>query len=227
MLGEKMDKEIYAIAIDGPAGSGKSTIAKKLASKLGILFLSTGSLYRAMGLKCKNLGLDPKDELSAQKILDCKVDVKYISGSQNVFLDGENVTNQINNEEIGAYASLISQHKCIREKCVEIQRQIASSQSMIVDGRDIGSVVLPMAKYKFYLDADVHERAKRRYKDLIQKGINTTLDEVEAELKKRDYNDIQRKLSPLVLCDDAIRVDSTNLSIDQVVDEFMKIINKK
>ncbi len=227
MLGEKMDKEIYAIAIDGPAGSGKSTIAKKLASKLGILFLSTGSLYRAMGLKCKNLGLDPKDELSAQKILDCKVDVKYINGSQNVFLDGENVTNQINNEEIGAYASLISQHKCIREKCVEIQRQIASSQSMIVDGRDIGSVVLPMAKYKFYLDADVHERAKRRYKDLTQKGINTTLDEVEAELKQRDYNDIHRKLSPLVLCNDAIRVDSTNLSIDQVVDEFMKIINKK
>ena len=222
-----MDKEIYAIAIDGPAGSGKSTIAKKLASKLGILFLSTGSLYRAMGLKCKNLGLDPKDELSAQKILDCKVDVKYINGSQNVFLDGENITNQINNEEIGAYASLISQHKCIREKCVEIQRQIASSQSMIVDGRDIGSVVLPMAKFKFYLDADVHERAKRRYKDLTQKGINTTLDEVEAELKQRDYNDIHRKLSPLVLCNDAIRVDSTTLSIDQVVDEFMKIINKK
>ena len=222
-----MDREIYAIAIDGPAGSGKSTIAKKLASKLGILFLSTGSLYRAMGLKCKNLGLDPKDEISAQKILDCKVDVKYIGGSQNVFLDGENVTNQINNEEIGAYASLISQHKCIREKCVEIQRQIASSQSMIVDGRDIGSVVLPMAKYKFYLDADVHERAKRRYKDLTQKGINTTLDEVEAELKQRDYNDIHRKLSPLVLCNDAIRVDSTNLSIDEVVDEFMKIINKK
>ena len=222
-----MNKEIYAIAIDGPAGSGKSTIAKKLASKLGILFLSTGSLYRAMGLKCKNLGLDPKDELSAQKILDCKVDVKYMGGAQNVFLDGENVTNQINNEEIGAYASLISQHKCIREKCVEIQRQIASSQSMIVDGRDIGSVVLPMAKFKFYLDADVHERAKRRYKDLTQKGINTTLDEVEAELKQRDYNDIHRKLSPLVLCNDAIRVDSTNLSIDQVVDEFMKIINKK
>lgn len=222
-----MDREIYAIAIDGPAGSGKSTIAKKLASKLGILFLSTGSLYRAMGLKCKNLGLDPKDEISAQKILDCKVDVKYIGDSQNVFLDGENVTNQINNEEIGAYASLISQHKCIREKCVEIQRQIASSQSMIVDGRDIGSVVLPMAKYKFYLDADVHERAKRRYKDLTQKGINTTLDEVEAELKQRDYNDIHRKLSPLVLCNDAIRVDSTNLSIDEVVDEFMKIINKK
>lgn len=222
-----MDKEIYAIAIDGPAGSGKSTIAKKLASKLGILFLSTGSLYRAMGLKCKNLGLDPKDELSAQKILGCKVDVKYIGGSQNVFLDGENITNQINNEDIGAYASLISQHKYIREKCVEIQRQIASSQSMIVDGRDIGSVVLPMAKYKFYLDADVHERAKRRYKDLTQKGINTTLDEVEAELKQRDYNDIHRKLSPLILCNDAIRVDSTNLSIDQVVDEFMKIINKK
>ena len=221
-----MNREIYAIAIDGPAGSGKSTIAKKLASKLGILFLSTGCIYRAMGLKCKNLGLDPKDEISAQKILDCKVDVKYIDGSQNVFLDGENVTNQINNEEIGAYASLISQHKCIREKCVEIQRLIASNQSMIVDGRDIGSVVLPMAKYKFYLDADVHERAKRRYKDLTQKGINTTLTEVEEELKQRDYNDIHRKLSPLVLCNDAIRVDSTNLSIDQVVDEFMKIINK-
>lgn len=222
-----MTNEIYTIAIDGPAGSGKSTIAKKLASKLGILFLSTGSLYRAMGLKCKNLGLDPKLEQSAQAILDCEVDVQYINGSQNVFLDGENVTEQINNEEIGAYASLISQHKCIREKCVDIQRQIASKQSMIVDGRDIGSVVLPMAKYKFYLDADVHERAKRRYKDLVQKGIKTTLSEVEEELIQRDYNDIHRKLSPLVLCDDATKIDSTHLSIDQVVDEFLKIINKK
>lgn len=222
-----MKDEIYAIAIDGPAGSGKSTIAKKLASKLGILFLSTGSLYRAMGLKCKLLNLDPKQEQSAKKILNCDVDIKYIDGTQNVFLDGENVTNQINDEEIGGYASYISQHKCIREKCVELQRQIASMQKIVVDGRDIGSVVLPTAKYKFYLDADVHERAKRRYKDLVSKGISTSLEEVEEELKQRDYNDIHRKLSPLVLCKDAIKIDSTNLSIDQVVDEFLKIISKK
>ena len=222
-----MNNEIFSIAIDGPAGSGKSTVAKLLSKKLGILFLSTGSLYRALGLKCKNLGLDPKSEEDAQKILNSQIDVVYKDGQQIVVLDNQDVTDQISTEEIGSFASLISQHKCIREKCVEIQRQIASKQNMVVDGRDIGSVVLPNAKYKFYLDANLDERAKRRYKDLVIKNPKITFDEVREDLKERDYNDIHRKLSPLLLCDDAVKIDSSLLNIEQVVDEFIKIINER
>ena len=222
-----MNNEIFSIAIDGPAGSGKSTVAKLLSKKLGILFLSTGSLYRALGLKCKNLGLDPKSEEDAQKILNSQIDVVYKDGQQIVVLDNQDVTDQISTEEIGSFASLISQHKCIREKCVEIQRQIASKQSMVVDGRDIGSVVLPNAKYKFYLDANLDERAKRRYKDLVIKNPKITFNEVREDLKERDYNDIHRKLSPLLLCDDAVKIDSSLLTIEQVVDEFIRIINER
>ena len=219
-------EEIFHIAIDGPAGSGKTTIANKLASKLNILYLSTGSIYRAFGLYCKQLGLDPKQEESAQRVIDADVKCACENGSQKIFLNGENVSEEIYNEEIASYASLISQHKVVREKCVDIQRTIAEKQSMVVDGRDIGSVVLPKAKYKFYLDADVNERAKRRYKDLIKKNPKISFDEVLEDLKQRDYNDINRKLSPLVLCEDAVKIDSTYLTIDEVVDKFVEIINK-
>lgn len=217
-------KEVYAIAIDGPASSGKSTISKKLAQKLGIIFLSTGSIYRALGLKCKIVNLDANNLEDAKKILNCDINIEFKNGNQYIYLDGEDVTNKISNEEIGRYASLISQHKCIREKCVQIQRKIASRQSMVVDGRDIGSVVLPNAKYKFYLDADVTVRAKRRYEEMKSKNVNVTFDEVLKDLQDRDYKDIHRKLSPLVLCKDAIKIDSSNLSIDQVVEKFLKII---
>lgn len=221
-----MDK-IFHIAIDGPAGSGKTTIANKLASKLNILYLSTGSVYRAFGLYCKNLHLDPKDEESAKKVMQANVACTCEKGKQKVFLDGVDVSNEIYNEEIGSFASLISQHKIVREKCVDIQRSIAEKQSMVVDGRDIGSVVLPKAKYKFYLDADVNERAKRRLKDLIIKNPNITFEEVLEDLRQRDFNDINRKLSPLVLCPDATRIDTTNMTIDEVVDKFIEIIQSK
>ena len=217
---------IFHIAIDGPAGSGKTTIANKLASKLNILYLSTGSIYRAFGLYCKQLGLDPKQDESAQKVINADVKCTCENGSQKIFLNGKNVSDEIYNEEIASYASLISQHKIVREKCVDIQRTIAEKQSMVVDGRDIGSVVLPKAKYKFYLDADVNERAKRRYKDLIKKNPNISFEEVLEDLKQRDYNDINRKLSPLILCEDAVKIDSTYLTIDEVVDKFIEIINK-
>ncbi len=219
-------KNNIVIAIDGPSGSGKSTIAKKLAQKLNILFLSTGSIYRAFGLACKQENLDPNSELDMQKVIKNTVKIEFLNGKQCVFLNGEDVSNQINNEDIGRYASLVSKHKVVREKCVEIQRHIASNQSIVVDGRDIGSVVLPNADFKFYLDADITERAKRRFKDLTNSGINTTLKEVEDELRERDYNDIHRKLSPLVQAKDAIRIDSTHLSIDEVVEKFIEIIEK-
>lgn len=220
-------EKVYSIAIDGPAGSGKSTIAKALAEKLGIIFLSTGSIYRALGYKCKVLNLDPKLEKSAEIVSKSKVECKFENGEQKIYLDENNISNLINNEEIGSFASLISQHKIVREKCVDLQRKIAKSQSMVIDGRDIGSVVLPNAEFKFYLDADVSVRAKRRLIDLQIKQPDITYDEVLADLKQRDYNDIHRQLSPLILCEDAVKIDSTNLSIEQVVEKFIQIINDK
>lgn len=219
-------KKNIVIAIDGPSGSGKSTIAKRLAEKMSILFLSTGAIYRAFGFACKRDNLDPNSDKDMQKVVLNDVEIAFIDGKQCVFLNGQDITKEISNEEIGKYASLVSKHKTIRQKCVEIQRHIASNQSIVIDGRDIGSVVLPNADYKFYLDADIAERAKRRFKDLTNSGINTTLKDVEDELRERDYNDIHRKLSPLVQAKDAIKIDSTNLSIDEVVEKFIEIIKK-
>lgn len=217
-------EQIYSIAIDGPAGSGKSLVSKNLAKQLGIVYLSTGSIYRALGLKCKNLGLDPKLQTSAEIVVNSQVECKFLGGEQAIFLDGENVSEQIKTEQIGGYASFISQHKVIREKCVQIQREIAKKQSMVIDGRDIGSVVLPNAKYKFYLDASSVVRAKRRFDEMTQKGIKTTYDQILKEIEQRDYEDTHRVLSPLVKCSDAIVIDSSNLSKEQVVQEFLKYI---
>lgn len=219
-------KKNITIAIDGPSGSGKSTIAKALAKKLNILFLSTGSIYRAFGYACKQKGINPESETETKLLLSNKVSIDFINGKQCVFLDDIDITSEINNEEIGRYASLVSKHKHIREKSVEIQRNVASNHSIVVDGRDIGSVVLPNADFKFYLDADLTERAKRRFKDLTNSGIKTTLNQVENDLKERDFNDIHRKLSPLVQAKDAIKIDSTYLSIDEVVAKFIEIIEK-
>lgn len=218
------EKNIITIAIDGPSASGKSTIAKALAKKLDILFLSTGSIYRAFGLHCKSLNLDADKSEDAKVVCNATVEVKYEDGSQQTYLNGQNVTELLNNEVIGSYASKISKHLLIREKCVNIQREIANKQSMVVDGRDIGSVVLPQAKYKFYLDADVNVRAKRRLLDLAKTNPNLTYEDVLNDLKQRDYNDTTRKLSPLILCEDAIKIDSTNLSIDEVLEKFLSII---
>ena len=220
------NNEIITIAIDGPSASGKSTVAKSLAKKLDILFLSTGAIYRAFGLHCKNLGLNADSSEDAEKVSNAHVEVKYENGSQQTYLNGSNVSNLLNNEVIGSYASKISKHFIIRKKCVQVQRDIASNQSMVVDGRDIGSVVLPQAKFKFYLDADVEVRAQRRLLDLQAENPLITYEDVLNDLKQRDYNDTTRKLSPLVLCEDAIKIDSTNLTMDEVLDKFLQIINK-
>lgn len=217
-------EQIYSIAIDGPASSGKSTIAKLLAQKLGIVYLSTGSIYRALGLKCKLLHLDPRQENSAQIVAKSKVECQFINGEQNIFLDNINVSKEIKTEEIGGYASFISQHQIIREKCVQIQRQIASKESMVIDGRDIGSVVLPNAKYKFYLDATSTVRAKRRYEEMKARGLDTTYEKILQDIELRDCEDTHRQLSPLIKCNDAIVIDTSDLTINQVVEKFLEII---
>ena len=220
--------EILTIAIDGPAGAGKSTIAKLLAKKLNILFFSTGAIYRAFALKCLNLDLDPKDEKVAENI--CKnttIDVMYQNGEQHTILDDKDVSLFLHTDKVSEYASLISKHKAIRECCVTIQREIAKKQSIIVDGRDIGTVVLKDANFKFYLDAKLEERAKRRFNDLSKNNKNISFEEVLNDMKQRDLEDTTRKISPLKVADDAIVVDSTNMNIDEVVEYMYNIIINK
>ena len=213
------------IAIDGPAGAGKTTIAKGLAKRLDIPFFSTGAMYRALALKCAQNGLDATDENVARDIAkNTELGLEYKDGKQYVILDGKDVTDKLYTDQISTIASQISVHRVIREKLVKIQRDVAKTQSVIMDGRDIGSVVIPMANYKFYLDADVKVRAKRRYDELVSKGEVATFEEVLDDLKERDYRDKTREISPLVISKDAIIIDSTNMTVDEVIDKFLEYV---
>lgn len=222
-----MDK-IFTIAIDGPAGAGKTTIAKALSKRLNVPYVSTGALYRAFALKCINLGLDPNDESVANSIAkSTDVQTFYKNGKQVILLDGADVTDSLYCDKVSQASSQISTHKVVRQSMLNIQRNIAKSQSVIMDGRDIGSVVLPNANFKFYLDSDVEVRAKRRYDELKQKGEAVTYEEVLEDLKERDYRDKTRDISPLLVCPDAIVVDSTNIGIEETVDQFLQYIEGK
>lgn len=221
----KKDLKDLVIAIDGPAGAGKTTVAKALSKRLEIPYFSTGAMYRALALKCLRSGKNPENETDAENIAkNSTLSLKYENGKQSVILDGEDVTDMLYSDPISVGASQISVHKFVREKMVDIQRQVANQQNVIMDGRDIGSVVLPMARYKFYLDADVEVRAKRRYDELLSKGSKISFEEVLQDMKERDYRDKNRDISPLIVCDDAVVIDSTNLSVEQVVDEFISKI---
>ena len=216
------------IAIDGPAGAGKSTIGKELANRLGVPYFSTGGLYRALAVKCLKFGLDARDEKVAEYIANStQVDVKYDGQAQLIFLDGVDVSNEIYKDEVSDKASQISVHPVIRQKLVDIQRSLAEKQSIIMDGRDIGSVVLPNANYKFYLDADVKVRAERRFQELVKKGQNVTFEHILEEMIERDRRDKSRANSPLVICEDAHIIDCSKLNISHVVDEFIKVIEKE
>lgn len=220
-------KKHLVIAIDGPAGAGKSTMSEALSKRLNIPYFSTGSMYRALALKCARLHLDPTSAETADFIAkSTHLDLLFKNGKQSVVLDGEDVSNLLYNDEISLYASQISTHKIIRQKMVEIQRQVANEQSLVMDGRDIGSVVLPMANFKFYLDADVNVRAQRRYDQLVLNGSKISYEEVLQDMKNRDIRDKTREISPLVVAKDAIVVDCTNLTVDEAVDKFMKFIGE-
>ena len=216
------------IALDGPAGSGKSTIAKALAKEYNILYLDTGAMYRACGLKALRMGIDPQDCENVEKMLQTlDVKVEYKDGAQHTILDGEDVSQEIRQNAVSMAASHISAHRAVREKMVELQRQIAHSMSCVLDGRDIGTAVLPDANFKFYITADSKVRAMRRYKELLERGQNVDFDELHAEIVQRDKQDSEREFSPLRQAKDAVLVDTSDMSIEEVVACVKSMIQKK
>ncbi|MEA4816502.1 MAG: (d)CMP kinase [Lachnospiraceae bacterium] len=215
---------IFAIAIDGPAGSGKSTVAKKIAGVLNIVYIDTGAMYRSVALYCINKGISTKDGVAVSNVLhEISLKIELEDNRQIIFLNGENVTLKIRTQEIGQGASDVGTIFTVREYLVGLQRELAKNQSVVMDGRDIGTNVLPDAKIKIYLSADVKERAKRRQKELDQMGISSDLEEIETQIKGRDFNDMNRKYNPLRKADDAIEVDTTHMTIDEVCDTIINI----
>ena len=216
------------IAIDGPAGAGKSTIAKRLAEKLGFLYLDTGAMYRAVALKTMRAGIAYTDDAMIERMLaDTAVDIRHENGVQKILLDGEDVSEKIRENEVSKAASAVAARKCVRLKMVELQREIARGNNVILDGRDIGTYVLPHAEVKSYLTAAVQERARRRYAELQAKGAECKLDEIEKEIAERDYNDMHRDFAPLRQADDATAVDSSDMTIDEVADFMLRIVREK
>ena len=215
------------IAIDGPAGAGKSTIAKRLAKKLGFIYVDTGAMYRAMAYYFLQHNIDAKDENAiAAACPDVDVTITYENGDQQVLLNGENVNGVIRNEEVGNMASSTSVYPVVRKKLVELQRQLAKSADVIMDGRDIGTCVLPDAQVKIYLTASSATRAKRRYDELTEKGVSCDLAEIEKDIIDRDYRDMHRETSPLRQAEDAVLVDSSEMNIDEVVDAIYQVYSE-
>ena len=218
----------YNIAIDGPAGSGKSTIAKLLANDLGILYLDTGAMYRACALAALRAGVDISDEAAVILLMrSVCVNVTYEGGVQHTLLGTEDVTGLIREPEVSKAASAISKHESVRMKMAEMQREIAGKMSCVLDGRDIGTFVLPEANCKFFMTASPEERAKRRHKELVEKGSACTLKEVLDDINKRDHNDSHRAVAPLKAAEDAVRIDTTDMSIDEVTEEVIRIVLEK
>ena len=218
-----MEERIYQIAIDGPSGAGKSTIAKKVAAILNIDYIDTGAMYRAIGYQISREGVDMEDASALSSMLS-ETDVDLHEGK--VLLNGEDVSDRIRTPEMSRMASACSALPAVRQKLVELQRAMAKSKSVIMDGRDIGTNVLTDARYKIYLTASVEERARRRYKELLEKGETVTPDEVEADMRQRDYNDSHRQLNPLRKAQDAVEIDSTHMNLEQVVERILEIVGK-
>lgn len=206
------------IAIDGPGGAGKSTIAKLVGDKLGLEYIDTGAMYRAVGLKLNRKGIKPDDLISISNVLE-ETTIDFVNGK--IILDGDDVSDIIRTQEISKFASIYSQIPEVRSKLVDIQRRIAAGKSVIMDGRDIGTNVLTDAELKVFLTADSMVRARRRYDEFRSKGIKANLDDIYEEIKDRDYQDMNRKLNPLVQAEDAIRLDTSDMTIDDVVNTIV------
>ncbi len=216
----------HQIAIDGPAGAGKSTIAKIVSGKLGFIYVDTGAMYRAMALYLSRMNVNPDnaDEIG-EKAQSAEITIKYVDGEQVVMLGDENVNGLIRSPEVSAMASRTSQVARLREKLVELQQKLAETENVVMDGRDIGTVVLPNADLKIYLTASVQVRAMRRYKEMIAKGQEAVLEEIEKDIEDRDYRDMHREASPLKQADDAVLVDTSDMSIEEVADKIIELYN--
>ena len=218
----------YKIAIDGPSGTGKSTTAKILAKNLSFIYIDTGAMYRAVGLFCVKNNIDIEDEEEIKNHLDdIDINIFYKDGNQEIELNGEIVSKEIRENHISHCASVVSQYKDVREKLVSLQQALAKKESVIMDGRDIGTVVLPDAELKIYLIASNEAKEKRRYDELIEKGQTVKYEDILKELEERDYRDSHRENSPLKRADDAIELDNTNMTIDEVVEKITGLFKKK
>ena len=218
------------IAIDGPSGAGKSTIADAVCEKLNILHLDTGAMYRAVGICALELGIDPMDEAAVSRMCEegkVLVDVKYQNGKQQTILNGNDVSSLIRTQEVGSAASAVSRYVPVRSMLVRRQQELAAAQPMLLDGRDIGTVVLPDATVKIFLTASAEERARRRLLQLQEKGESASFEEVLAEVNARDLQDTTRDLTPLCQAEDAILVDSTALDFDETVQAILNIVEEK
>ena len=217
----------YSVAIDGPAGAGKSTIAKMVAKKLGFIYVDTGAMYRAMALHLLRKGIPATDSAAISAACeDADITIRYQNGEQVVLLNGENVNGLIRTEEVGNMASSSSTNGDVRKKLVALQQKLAKTAEVIIDGRDIGTVVLPDADVKIYLTAGSDVRAKRRFDELTAKGEICDLQKIEKDIIERDERDMNREISPLKQADDAILVDSSYMTIEEVVEKIISLINK-
>ncbi len=216
-----------SIAIDGPAGAGKSTIAKIVSKKLGFIYVDTGAMFRAMAICCLDAGVNIDEEEAVSSLCkDIDIDIEYKDGVQQVITNGKNVTGRLRDEATGNAASVIAPYRKVREILKQLQRSLAKVRNVVMDGRDIGTCVLPDATCKIYLTASVAVRAQRRAKELAEKGIEVDMAKIEADIKDRDYRDMHRNIAPLKKADDAAEVDSSDMTIDEVVDAIIERYNE-
>ncbi|MBE5948229.1 MAG: (d)CMP kinase [Lachnospiraceae bacterium] len=213
----------YSIAIDGPAGAGKSTIAKLIAKERGCIYVDTGAMYRAMAIYFLRQGIAAEDEVAiTEACKDIEVVIKYEGNVQNVYLNSENVTSILRTEEVGKMASASSVYGAVRAKLLDLQRKLAEDYDVVMDGRDIGTHVLPNADVKIYMTASVEERANRRYKELVEKGdTSADYEKIKADIAERDYRDMNREIAPLKQAEDAILLDTSDMSIEEVVNAII------
>lgn len=214
----------YNIAIDGPAGAGKSTIAKQVAKEKGFIYVDTGAMYRGLAVHFLQNGIDPQDTKEIEEACrNAEVTIGYEDGNQQIYLNGENITSRLRQEEVGNMASKSSAVPKVREKLLDLQRTLAAEKDVVMDGRDIGTNVLPRADVKVFLTADARTRAKRRYDELTAKGIFCNLDEIESDIRERDERDMNRETAPLKQAEDAVLIDSSHMSIPEVVSKILSL----
>ncbi|MCI7595480.1 MAG: (d)CMP kinase [Lachnospiraceae bacterium] len=217
----------YSVAIDGPAGAGKSTIAREIAGRMNFIYVDTGAMYRAMALYLLRLNIDPGNKERVEEYCQkADISIAYDQGEQVVLLNGERVNELIRREEVGNMASATSAYGMVREKLVALQQKLAESEAVVMDGRDIGTCVLPHADVKIFLTASSAVRAKRRYDELAARGQECDLEEIEADIVERDRRDMEREISPLRQAEDAVLVDTSRMAVEEVVDTIMELIRQ-